>query len=496
MSVSANDAHTGLPARMSLAGAAYAARVATVLTQNPTSATTAPGPSRPTLRVHAKGRLPRLALCVVLAAVVWWVAPDDPLLRTGLTVFVLVAALWFTQALDLTITALFVPVACVVAGIFTVNEAVSSFAHPVIFLFLGGFALAAALSRHGLDLLLATGVLRLAGGRLAVAILLQFGLTALLSMWISNTAAAAMMLPLALGLLRSAAEEPCKRTYTFVLLGLAYSASIGGIGTLVGSPPNAIAAAQADISFVEWLRFGIPMVALLLPLMLVLLWLLLRPNLSGAVRPPQVTVEWTRGRISALVIFGLAVTGWVTSAPISAALGITADVDSLVALAAIVLLGATRTVEWRDIEDTTNWGVLLMFGGGLTLSAMMGSTGASSYLASGLITMVEGASVLVLVLASTAFVVALTSLVSNTASAALLVPIFVGVAGELGLPPAALAAAIAIGASCAFALPIATPPNAIAYGTGLVPAGSMMKAGLLLSGVCVVVIATVATATI
>lgn len=465
--------------------------MATVLIPDETTTTPAASRWRPNLR----GRLLRLLGCAVLASVTWLIAPGDPVLRTGLTVFVLVAALWFTQALDLTITAILVPLVCAVAGVFTVGEAVASFAHPVIFLFLGGFALAAALSRHGLDRLLAAWVLRLAGGRLSRAVLLQFALTAVLSMWISNTAAAAMMLPLALGLLRSAAERPSARTYAFVLLGLAYSASIGGIGTLVGSPPNAIAAAQAGITFVGWLGIGMPMVALLLPLMVGLLWLLLRPDLTGDVQPPEVSVEWTRGRVAALVIFALTVTGWMASTPLSAALGVTADFDALVALAAIVALGVTRTVEWRDVEEATNWGVLLMFGGGLTLSQMMGATGASAFLAAEVITLVEGAPVVALVAVATAFVVALTSLVSNTASAALLVPIFVGVASELGLAPTALAAAIAIGASCAFALPIATPPNAIAFGTGLVPAGTMLKAGVALSAVCVVVIAVVAAAT-
>ncbi|WP_119155726.1 DASS family sodium-coupled anion symporter [Caldimonas tepidiphila] len=442
-------------------------------------------------RPSLPSRLPLLALCCLLAGLTWAFAPEEPKLRTGLTLFVLIASLWLTEALDLTVTALLLPLACVLAGVFNTREALASFANPIIFLFLGGFALASALVKHGLDRMLAAGVLRLAGGRLLAAALLLFAITALLSMWISNTAAAAMMLPLALGLLNSSSEKPDARTYVFLLLGLAYASSIGGIGTLVGSPPNAIAAAQAGISFAEWLSFGLPIVALLLPLMVASLWLVLRPQLAGRIKTQPVAIGWTAGRVTALVIFALTVAGWVGGTSLSAALGIKGDFDSVVALAAILALCVTRTVTWRDIEGGTHWGVLLLFGGGLALSQMMGSTGASKFLAQELVGWVQGAPVLVLMLAVVAFVVMLTELVSNTASAALLVPIFMSVSAELGLPPALLATAIAVSASCAFMLPVATPPNAIAYGTGHVPQALMMRCGLVLNMVCLGVVTAV-----
>lgn len=437
---------------------------------------------RPVLRAG------RLAACVVLAGAAWLAAPAEEPLRTGLTLFVLIAGLWLTEAIDLTFTALLVPLATVLTGVSGVREALAPFANPIIFLFLGGFALASALVAHGLDRSLATGVLRIARGRLAVAVLLLFAVTALLSMWISNTAAAAMMLPLALGLLRSAGDGVDARTRVFVLLGLAYSASIGGVGTLVGSPPNAIAAAQAGITFVQWMRFGLPFVAALMPLMVLVLWLLLRPRLAGRVDPPAGPTPWSRGRITALCVFALAVIGWVAGGTLAPMLGVEGDFDAVVALAAIVALAVTRTVAWRDIEAGTHWGVLLLFGGGLALSQMMGSTGASRYLAGLVVDWMQGASPFVLLLVVVGFVVMLTELVSNTASAALLVPIFLGVGAEFGLPPAMLAAAIAIAASCAFMLPVATPPNAIAYGTGHVPQHTMMRCGLVLNVVAALVV--------
>nr|WP_297354533.1 DASS family sodium-coupled anion symporter [uncultured Caldimonas sp.] len=439
----------------------------------------------------------RPLVSLAVTAAVYTLAPSAEPLRTGLALFALIGSLWMTQALHISVTALLVPLLYVLTGVFTVKEALASFANPVIFLFLGGFALAAALARHGLDRALAIGVLRLARGRRALAFVLLFALTAALSMWISNTATAAMMLPLALGLLqrqgRQAEEEAgaALRDRVFVLLGLAYSASIGGIGTLVGSPPNAIAAAQAGIGFAQWLRIGLPMVGLLLPLMVGVLYLLLRPSLAGRSEVPHERFEWTRPRLAAICIFGLTVVGWVGSAPLSRWLGVEADFDTLVALAAIAALFVTRTLRWDDLESGANWGVLLLFGGGLALSHMMGSTGASRFLADQLVAFVHGAPPLLLLVAVVAFVVMLTELVSNTASAALLVPIFLSVSGSLGMSPAALAAAIAVSASCAFMLPVATPPNAIVYGTGEVPQGWMMRCGLVLNLVCIVVISAV-----
>ena len=223
----------------------------------------------------APDSLLRALACLALSALVYAIAPAPDALRIGLAIFVLIGGLWMTQALHLSVTALLVPLLAVLAGLMDPRTALASFAHPIIFLFLGGFALAAALQRQGLDQVLARGVLGLAAGRRLVAAVLLFALTGLLSMWISNTATAAMMLPLALGLLREQ-DGPPERA--FVLLGVAYSASIGGIGTLVGSPPNAIAAAQAGIGFAEWLRIGVPLVMLLLPLMAGVLFLVLRPH--------------------------------------------------------------------------------------------------------------------------------------------------------------------------------------------------------------------------
>lgn len=431
-------------------------------------------------------------ISLILAGLTYLAVPGGDKLRGGLALFVLIGALWMTQALHLSVTALLVPLLAVLLGLMDLRSALGSFANPVIFLFLGGFALAAALQQQGLDRRLAHALLGLAAGRRTVAVVLVLTMTAVLSMWISNTATAAMMLPLSLGLLQ---DDDGPREKAFVLLGVAYSASIGGIGTLVGSPPNAIAAAQAGIGFAQWLRIGIPMVLVLMPVMVLVLWAVLRPRLAqslGTAVSSAPAQPWTRAQVLTLLIFACTAAGWIGAAPLGRALGIAADMDSVVAIAAIVALVATGVIDWPGIEQRTQWGVLLLFGGGLTLSAVMASSGASAFLAAGLTGLLQGAHPVVLLLAVVAFVVFMTELVSNTASAALLVPIFIGVASALGLPPPLFAAAIAVSASCAFMLPVATPPNAIVYGTGQVPQSTMLRCGLVLNLVCIAVIAALA----
>jgi solute carrier family 13 (sodium-dependent dicarboxylate transporter), member 2/3/5 len=431
--------------------------------------------------------------CLLLAAASYSLIPGDERVRTGLALFVLTGSLWISQALHLSLTALLVPLLAALTGALTLRDALGAFAQPVIFLFMGGFALAAALSRHGLDRALAHAMLRATRGRFSLAVAGLFGLTAFLSMWLSNTATTAMMLPLALGLLRadsaqemSNTEDPAvARTRAFVLLGLAYSASIGGMGTLVGSPPNAIAAAQAGISFMQWLSIGIPLVLVLLPLMAATLYAVLRPPFPAAAAPAAVAQEWdftwTHERRMTLLIFCLTVAGWVGGEPLGKLVGLKQDMDTLVALAAIGLLGVTGVLEWRDIERQTQWGVLLLFGGGLALSQVMSATGASGFLAQGLMSWVDGAPTWLVLLALVAFVVMLTELVSNTASAALIIPVVMGLAPAWGMSEASVAAAIAVSASCAFMLPVATPPNAIVFGSGMVSQRTMMRCGLALN---------------
>ncbi|MEC6797325.1 DASS family sodium-coupled anion symporter [Photobacterium sp. S4TG1] len=404
----------------------------------------------------------------------------------GLSILFFVAVMWLTEAIHVSITALLVPLLAVGFGVFDTSKALTSFSNPIIFLFLGGFALAAALHKQQLDQVIADKVLIAAKGRMSVAVFMLFGVTAGLSMWISNTATTAMMLPLVLGVLSKVNTKSGHKTYVFVLLGTAYCASIGGIATIVGSPPNAIAAAEVGLSFTEWMAFGVPVTIILLPLTVTLLYITLKPDLNHQFELDHSPIQWSNGKLITMAIFMVTVALWIFSKPINAFLGGYAKFDTLVALSAIIMLAVSRVVEWKDIKNSTDWGVLLLFGGGICLSNVLKATGTSVFLATELSDMLHQAGLLLTILAVAIFVVFLTEFASNTASAALLVPVFATVAEALGVSPIVLSALIAISASCAFMLPVATPPNAIVFSTGYIKQSEMMRVGLYLNIVCII----------
>ncbi|MCK9467838.1 MAG: SLC13 family permease [Porticoccaceae bacterium] len=407
----------------------------------------------------------------------------------GLVMLWTIAFLWISETFHITITALLVPVLAVAMGLLDMQAALANFAHPIIFLFLGGFALAAAMQAQGLDKWLARSVLHFTQGRLSHAVVLLAAVTVPLSFWISNTAVIAMMLPLVLGLLAQK-EELSLQTQSFCLLLIAYSATIGGMGTVVASPPNAIVAAELGLNFVQWLYVGIPMVLLLWPLMLGVLYLVLKPDFAdGRVAVDSEPFEWTSQRKTLLVIFVLTVSGWLLGQPLSLWLGV-GNTDTWVALMALVLLAMTKVVDWKGIEKSADWGVLLLFGGGLTLSAVLGSSGASEYLGFGLARLIEGWGIVLIMLALVAFVQFFGEITSNTAATALLVPIFVTLPAEVVSPTQAVLA-VGICASCAFMLPVATPPNALVHGTGKVPQKTMMRVGLVLNLSCTALLTVV-----
>ncbi|WP_321280460.1 DASS family sodium-coupled anion symporter [uncultured Vibrio sp.] len=422
---------------------------------------------------------------ILLFIILFNTLPFEPQVVTGISILVFVAILWLTEAIHVSITALLIPLLAVFLGVFNTQAALNNFSNSIIFLFLGGFALAAALHKQKLDQAIADKVLLIAQGKMSVAVFMLFGVSAGLSMWISNTATTAMMLPLVLGVMSKLDGEKNHRTFLFVLLGIAYSASIGGIATLVGSPPNAIAAAEVGLNFTEWMELALPISLLLMPVAVLVLYVMTKPDLSHKFELDHQPVEWTNGKKVTLAIFLLTVTLWIFSKPINAMLGGFAKFDTLVAIGAILLLGASRSVEWKDIEKTTDWGVLILFGGGICLSNVLKETGTSVFLAHGLSGFLEQAGVLLTILAVVAFVVFLTEFASNTASAALLVPVFATIAEALGMSPVILSALIAVAASCAFMLPVATPPNAIVFGTGHIKQKEMMRIGLVLNIACI-----------
>uniref|UniRef100_UPI004047D04E SLC13 family permease n=1 Tax=Vibrio anguillarum TaxID=55601 RepID=UPI004047D04E len=422
---------------------------------------------------------------IVLFFVLYNALPVDTNVALGISMLAFIAVLWLTEALHVTVTAILVPIMAIVFGVFNTQTALNNFANSIIFLFLGGFALAAAMHRQGLDKVIADKVLIMARGKMSVAVFMLFGVTAALSMWISNTATAAMMLPLVLGVLSKVDKDRGHSTYVFVLLGIAYSASIGGIATIVGSPPNAIAAAEVGLSFTDWMKFGAPTAAIMLPIAITILYFALKPDLNGEFELNYEPVTWDKGKVVTLGIFALTVFCWIFSKPVNAMLGGFASFDTLVALGAIVLVNFARVVHWKDVEKTADWGVLLLFGGGICLSNVLKQTGTSVFLANELSALISHLGLFFIVFVIAIFVVFLTEFASNTASAALLIPVFASVAEAFGISPVILSVLIAIAASCAFMLPVATPPNAIVFASGHIKQSEMMRVGMMLNIACI-----------
>jgi len=401
--------------------------------------------------------------------------------RKGVALLATVALLWVSEALPLSVSALLVPVGAVLTGVFTVKEAFAPFAHPVIFLFFGSFVLATALSKHRIDKLIAYKLVSLSRGNFLLTAFLLTLSTSLLSMWMSNTSTTAMMLPLALGTISALPEEERRRLYPFLLLGVAYGASVGGTATLVGSPPNGIAAEVLDLSFSDWLKKVFPLYLLLLPLLFLSLLLLFRPPLNLKVEVEEVRLSLTPERLGVALVFLLTALGWVFSGKLSALLGTGKGFEALVAVCAVIALFALRLVEWKEVKEGVSWGTLLLFGGGIALSEVMKKTGGAKLLADALVKAVGDLSPFLLVFSVVLFVVFLTEFMSNTATTALMAPVLYSIAQNLNLPPESLVLPAAVAASCAFMLPVATPPNAIVYGTGFVRQREMMKAGLFLN---------------
>ena len=436
-----------------------------------------------------------LALDFVFMLVLIKILPFSAQENRGLALLIFIGILWLTEAFNITVTSLMVPVVAIGLGLINTQKALAPFSTPIIYMFFGGFVVAAVLQIQNLDKIIANYIIRLAKGNLKLSITYLFTATTFLSMWINNTAVAAMMLPLTMGMLKGINAEKNHRLYAFVLLGMAFSASIGGIGTLVGSAPNAILASQIQVTFTEWLGYGFPVMVLLVPSMIFSLWVILRPDFSVDFNPSLEKVSFNRKNIITLMIFiGMAIMLLFSSLLnpwISAFLELPKKIenfDTVIALCVVIFICISGVASSKEIQERVEWGVLVLFGGGLTLSIVMKDSGASKIMADSIVQFVQTKPLWVLCFVMTAFIIFLTEFTSNTASAALIMPIVISVAQSMNLPPIALAAIIACGASCAFMLPIATPPNAIVFATGNVKQLDMAKVGLILNLFCIAII--------
>jgi len=434
-------------------------------------------------------------------------------------VLVWVLVWWVCEAVPLPVTALLGPVLAVLLGVTSVREAMAPFADPVIFLFLGGFVIAEGMRIHGLDRRIAGWVLgsRWTGtGPLRVTVAFAV-IAAGLSMWLSNSVTTAMLYPMAIGVLGainrrgsdstlSPAENRTPRFANGLLLTCAYAASIGGVCTPVGSPPNLIAVgylanlANRRIDFFSWMAICLPIMVLMFAGMLLIIKLLHSPELS---RLPAGTVlltggrhgagPWSTGERNVTIAFGFAVILWLLPGICALFVGTshlacvrlrTILPEGGVAIVAAALL-FILPVDWRQRTFTLtwaqavriDWGTLILFGGGLSLGGMMFKTGLAEKIGMALVQGSGATSLVALTLVFTSFSVFFTEVVSNTATATMLVPLAISAAQTAGVSPVEPALGCALGCSMAFMFPVATPPNAIIYGSGAVRITTMIKTG-------------------
>lgn len=439
---------------------------------------------------------------------------SDEAWRTA-AVTMIMAIWWITEAIPISVTALLPIVLFPVLGVGSISEATTPYANPLIFLFLGGFIIALAMEKWDLHKRIAINIVSFVGIKPS-SIIFGFILSAaFLSMWVSNTATAIMMLPIAMSILAllETEDRTNKTNFEIVLvLSIAYACNIGGMGTLIGTPPNALLAGfmlenyGVEISFVDWLKVGLPIVIVSLPLMYLVLTRLIYPIKIDVLPGGKELIRnqlRDLGKITSeekkvAVIFTITACMWVFRPLLSDIVPGISDAGIAIASAVTFFIIPSDLkenvflLEWKDTKNLP-WGVLILFGGGLSMASAISETGLASWIGSG-IGSLNTWPVIFVILAVIVLIIFLTEMTSNTASTAAFLPILASVAVGLGENPLLLAIPTALGASCAFMLPVATPPNAIVYGSGKITIPEMSKAGFWLN-IMFIILLTVASVT-
>ena len=463
-----------------------------------------------------------------LCALLIWLMPIGELSGNAhhmLAVMSLVAIWWITEPVPIPVTSLLGPTLCVVLGIAPIKDAFSNFANPMIFLFMGGFLLAKGMMVNGLDKRIAYGILSMKWvGNSPRRIFLAIGLACILcSGWISNTATAAMMFPIALGLLEAIREMMAQngkiidlKNYKYatgLMLMTAYACSIGGVMTPIGTPPNIIMlgflselAPQAPtVSFFQWMTWGTVAMIIYFVIAYIVLWRMFPADvkhIEGAEKFISDYVaslgKWTRAQKNTLIAFGVAVFLWVAPSVLSVVYGAHSEVmtfydkhfpESIAAMVGGLLLfflpvnvkTGQMTMKWKEGMEGIEWGTLLLFGGGLSMGAMMYTTGLSDWIGNGLKDVLGNQPsewVFVGVFCISALI--LSEFTSHTAAVNLIGSIAITTAVSVGISPIPVAVGVALASSLGFMMPVSTPPNAIVYASGYVPITKMIKTGLII----------------
>jgi sodium-dependent dicarboxylate transporter 2/3/5 len=447
--------------------------------------------------------------------------PLEPAQQALAAVFAFVIVYWLTEPIPIPVTAVLALAMCVLFGAASANTVFGAFSSDTIFLFIGAFVIAEGMMRHGLDRRFAFRVLSIPGvSNSTYGVIIAFGaIAASLSAFISNTATAAMLLPIGLGMMGALAglvseqaegdRDPSRLRFgTALMLMIAYGASVGGLITPIGSPPNLIGIGFIEdetgttISFFEWTITALPIVVLMFLALCVILILLNRPevgHISGA--SEYVTEERSKlGGISAgerntLIAFSVAVTLWILPGLVNLIAGensapanflkdhLNEGVVAILAAALLFILPINWserrfTLTWNEAVRI-DWGTILLFGAGITLGKLLSDTGLAKTIGNGVTSALGVTSLLGITLLATVVAVLISETTSNTASVGIVVPIVIPIAVAAGVEPLIPALAAVFGASYGFMLPVSTPPNAIVYGSGMIPITKMVRSGVV-----------------
>ncbi len=464
-----------------------------------------------------------LFLGPALALAVWFSPMPGPgaQAHTLAGIIAWIVVWWIGEPVPIPVSALLGAALCILAGVADAKTVLAPFAEPTIFLFLGSFILARGMAVHGLDRRFAFGLMSTGWvGDRAWRILFVYGaVCALISMWISNTATTAMMFPIGLGIISAMAGlmekesgrkvDPASfRFATAIMLMAAYASSTGGIGTPVGTPPNLIGMAMIEkfagvkIQFFQWMIFAVPMMLVMYAALFLILYTLNKPEMPVIAgcrdhmrRELARLGPWSRGQKNSLAAFLVTVCLWVIPGFLAVFWGSASPQAKWYAArlpeSAAALIGAgllfLLPVDWRKREFTISWrqavdidwGTLLLFGGGLSLGGLMFSTGLAEHVGQGLLRLSGAQSLWGITFAATFIAIVASEITSNTAAANMVVPVIISVALAAGVNPVPPALGAILGCSWGFMLPVSTPPNAIVYGSGLVPIVKMIKAGFV-----------------
>lgn len=446
---------------------------------------------------------------VLFLAVLFFLHPSNmpPSAVKVMAVTLWIAIWWVTEAIPLPVTSLLPIVLFPLMKVMKLEETTAAYGHPLVFLYIGGFLLAIAIEKTGLHTRIALSIIHRMGTRLNMIVLGFMLSTGFLSMWISNTATAVMMLPIGLAIITVSEHNPGHAHVHFsksLMLAIAYAASIGGVATLIGTPPNVVFAGvvrdtlKVEVSFLQWFMIGFPLAAVLL---VVAWWYITRIGfpLYGerlSAKTEQAALHFgSPGSMSSTekkvaIVFAVMAVSWITRSFFLEKIipGMDDTIIAMIGGLALFLIPADRK-KWKGIliwEDAVKlpWGIILLFGGGLALAGAFETSGLATWIGNSLtgLTLLGKLFIILLVVAIVNF---LTEFTSNLATVTMILPVLVPIAVSAGIPPLYLMTGATLAASCGFMMPAGTPPNAIAFGSGYLKIWDMVRTGFVLNVVSI-----------